>query len=67
MKGYDGLSDTQLDALVRDASGNIDEWPKISVWHGSEDRTVDPSMPMQLLDNGKRYTVPTTRRRVSRW
>jgi poly(hydroxyalkanoate) depolymerase family esterase len=43
MKGYDGLSDTQLDALVRDASGNIEEWPKISVWHGSEDRTVDPS------------------------
>ncbi len=43
MKGYDGLSDTQLDALVRGASENIQGWPKISVWHGSEDHTVDPS------------------------
>ena len=43
MKGYDGLSDRQLDALVRGASENMREWPKISVWHGSDDHTVDPS------------------------
>ena len=43
MKGYEENPDNQLDALVRGASRNIDEWPKISVWHGSDDRTVDPS------------------------
>jgi poly(hydroxyalkanoate) depolymerase family esterase len=43
MKGYDGPSDKQLDALVRAASRNFDDWPTISVWHGSDDRTVDPS------------------------
>lgn len=43
MKGYGGPSDEQLDALVRGASRNTGEWPTISVWHGSDDRTVDPS------------------------
>ena len=43
MKGYERPSDKQLDALVRGASTNMQEWPKISVWHGSDDRTVDPS------------------------
>jgi poly(hydroxyalkanoate) depolymerase family esterase len=43
MKGYEGLSDQQLDTLVRGASGNTEEWPRVSVWHGSNDRTVDPS------------------------
>jgi poly(hydroxyalkanoate) depolymerase family esterase len=42
MKGF-WASDQQLDALVRGASKNVDEWPTISVWHGSDDRTVDPS------------------------
>lgn len=43
MKGYDESSDKQIDAMVRAASGNIEEWPRVSVWHGSDDRTVDPS------------------------
>ena len=43
MKGYEETPDKQLDALVRGASRSIDGWPKISVWHGSNDRTVDPS------------------------
>ena len=43
MKGYEWSSDKQLDTLVRDASGNTEEWPRVSVWHGSDDRTVDPS------------------------
>ena len=43
MKGIDVPSDRELDALVRGASRNVDRWPTISVWHGSDDRTVDPS------------------------
>jgi poly(3-hydroxybutyrate) depolymerase len=43
MKGCEALSHKQLDALVRGASRNVNEWPTISVWHGSDDRTVDPS------------------------
>lgn len=43
MKGYGGLSDRKLDALVRGASKFTGRWPTISVWHGSRDRTVDSS------------------------
>ena len=57
MQGHGGPSDQELVALVRNASSNVTPWPTISVWHGSDDRTVDPSMPMQLLDNGSRFTM----------
>jgi len=43
MKGYGGPSDSKLEALVRDASENVKNWPTISVWHGSLDKTVDSS------------------------
>jgi len=43
MKGYGGPSDSKLEALVRGASDNAENWPTISVWHGSWDQTVDPS------------------------
>jgi len=43
MKGYGGLSDRKLDALVRGASKFTGRWPTISVWHGGSDRTVDSS------------------------
>jgi poly(hydroxyalkanoate) depolymerase family esterase len=43
MKGYGGPSDSKLEALVRDASENVKNWPTISVWHGSMDQTVDSS------------------------
>jgi poly(hydroxyalkanoate) depolymerase family esterase len=43
MKGYGGPSDSKLEALVRGASENVENWPTISVWHGSLDQTVDPS------------------------
>ncbi len=43
MKGYGGPSDLKLDALVRGASANVENWPTISVWHGSDDHIVDPS------------------------
>jgi poly(hydroxyalkanoate) depolymerase family esterase len=33
----------ELGDLVRDASKHRGPWPKISVWHGSADRTVNPA------------------------
>ncbi|KJC51739.1 esterase [Bradyrhizobium sp. LTSP885] len=33
----------ELGALVRNASKHNGAWPKISVWHGSADRTVSPA------------------------
>src|SRR6478672_5442021 len=32
----------ELGDLVRNASGHKGPWPKLSVWHGSADRTVNP-------------------------
>jgi poly(hydroxyalkanoate) depolymerase family esterase len=36
------LSAPQLGDLVRNASPHKGDWPRISVWHGSADRTVHP-------------------------
>ncbi|MBR0898305.1 PHB depolymerase family esterase [Bradyrhizobium tropiciagri] len=36
------LSAPELGGLVRNASAHSGAWPKISVWHGSADRTVHP-------------------------
>lgn len=35
-------SSTELGNLVRDASSHNGPWPKISVWHGTLDKTVNP-------------------------
>lgn len=43
MKGYGGLSDCKLDALVREAAKPVGRWPTISVWHGGHDTVVDSS------------------------
>lgn len=43
MNGYGGPSDRKLDALVRGASEAVEDWPTISVWHGSRDHTVHPA------------------------
>jgi len=43
MKGYGGPSDSKLQELVRGASENVNNWPTVSVWHGSLDQTVDSS------------------------
>jgi poly(hydroxyalkanoate) depolymerase family esterase len=41
MRGHGGPDDAQLTALVKQASGGHDgAWPRISVWHGTADRTV---------------------------
>ena len=43
MKGYGGPSLPRLGALVREATDHDASWPRISVWHGDRDTTVDPS------------------------
>lgn len=39
----------ELGDLVRDASKHRGPWPKLSVWHGSADRTVNPSNADELV------------------
>ena len=39
----------KLGDLVRNASGHRGPWPKISVWHGSADRTVNPSNADEIV------------------
>src|SRR3979409_1078715 len=34
---------SELGDLVRNASKHRGPWPKVSVWHGSADRTVNPA------------------------
>jgi poly(hydroxyalkanoate) depolymerase family esterase len=41
MRGHGGPDDAALTALVRTASGGHQgEWPTVSIWHGTADRTV---------------------------
>jgi poly(hydroxyalkanoate) depolymerase family esterase len=39
-----------LAALVRDASGHEGPWPRLSVWHGSGDATVNPENADAIVD-----------------
>jgi poly(hydroxyalkanoate) depolymerase family esterase len=39
----------ELGALVRKASGHRGPWPKLSVWHGSADRTVNPGNANEIV------------------
>jgi poly(hydroxyalkanoate) depolymerase family esterase len=39
----------ELGNLVRKASGHKGPWPKISVWHGSADRTVNPANANEIV------------------
>jgi poly(hydroxyalkanoate) depolymerase family esterase len=36
-------------ALVREASGYGGPWPRVSVWHGSDDKRVDPRNAEEIL------------------
>ncbi|MES2289823.1 MAG: PHB depolymerase family esterase [Pseudomonadota bacterium] len=47
-RGYD--SDTQLSMLVNNASEHRGPWPRVSVWHGTADTTVDPSNAGRVVD-----------------
>jgi poly(hydroxyalkanoate) depolymerase family esterase len=42
-------SSRELGDLVREASPNTKVWPKLSVWHGSADRTVKPSNAGEII------------------
>jgi poly(hydroxyalkanoate) depolymerase family esterase len=39
----------ELGDLVRNASNHNGPWPKISVWHGSADRTVNPANANEIV------------------
>lgn len=49
MRGYGGPAEAELAALVRGASGHKGPWPTISVWHGSDDATVDPGNAAAII------------------
>jgi poly(hydroxyalkanoate) depolymerase family esterase len=40
---------SELGDLVRNASGHKGPWPKLSVWHGSADRTVNPANANEIV------------------
>ena len=40
---------TELGDLVRNASEHKGPWPKLSVWHGSADRTVNPANANEIV------------------
>ncbi len=39
----------ELGDMVRNASGHKGPWPKLSVWHGSADRTVNPANADEIV------------------
>jgi len=39
----------ELGELVRNASNHKGPWPKLSVWHGSADRTVNPANASEIV------------------
>ena len=39
----------ELGDLVRHASGHKGPWPRLSVWHGSADRTVNPANADEIV------------------
>lgn len=43
MRGHGGPSDEDLRRFLRDASKHRGPWPRISIWQGTSDRTVDAS------------------------
>jgi poly(hydroxyalkanoate) depolymerase family esterase len=43
MRGHGLPSADQLASRVRTGSNHSGPWPRISIWHGAEDKTVDPS------------------------
>jgi poly(hydroxyalkanoate) depolymerase family esterase len=43
MRGHGGPGERELQSLLRNASRHDSPWPTLSIWHGTADRTVDPS------------------------
>ena len=50
MRGHGGPAADDLSEIVRSASKHPGPWPTLSIWHGSSDRTVDPSNAEDLVD-----------------
>jgi len=43
MRGHGGPGERALQTLLRKASDHEGPWPRISIWQGTADKTVDPS------------------------
>jgi poly(hydroxyalkanoate) depolymerase family esterase len=50
MRGHAGVAPAALADLVRSASNHAGPWPTLSVWHGTNDMTVDRSNAEAILD-----------------
>jgi poly(hydroxyalkanoate) depolymerase family esterase len=49
MRGGRARSGQELGDLVRKASRHKGKWPRLSVWHGSADRTVNPANANEIV------------------
>ena len=50
MRGHGGPAPEALPELVKNASAHTGPWPRLSVWHGSADNTVDQVNASALID-----------------
>ncbi|QNI04745.1 PHB depolymerase family esterase [Halomonas sp. SH5A2] len=49
MKGHGSPTEQQLETRLRNATSHEGPWPILSVWHGSDDQTVDASNAAAIL------------------
>ena len=49
MRGHGGLDGEALGELVRKSTLHTDRWPRLSIWHGDADQTVNPSNSRVLV------------------
>lgn len=54
MRGHAMPNSSELGELVRSASTFSGSWPTISVWHGTNDTTVDPANAQAVVDQWRR-------------
>jgi poly(hydroxyalkanoate) depolymerase family esterase len=50
MRGHGAPAPEKLPELVKNASAHSGPWPRLSVWHGSADKTVDQLNASALID-----------------
>jgi poly(hydroxyalkanoate) depolymerase family esterase len=50
MRGHGGPTAERLAELVKNASGHTGPWPRLSVWHGTADQTVDQLNAAALIE-----------------
>ncbi|QIL02127.1 PHB depolymerase family esterase [Sphingomonas sinipercae] len=50
MRAHGGPRPERLADLVRDASAHTGPWPRLSVWHGTADQTVDQANAAALIE-----------------